>query len=651
MTYSVNFFPKNITVKVKEGTDLLEAAYQAGIEIESICGGEGTCGKCKVVVEGEVESPPTGKISEEEREKGYRLACQTLVRGDVNVLVPIEAQVADHKILTSAYLAELEEITPLVNSTYLSLPEPTLEDNVGDLDRVVRGLGFEDGEVTAPLDLLKKMPSTLRGNDWEVTAFLEEYEGEKKLINLCGGDHTSREYGIAVDIGTTTVVLSLTDLQTGEVIAQASDYNKQILCGEDVLTRIAYTEEEGVSRPNRLVLDTINFLISQVASEVRDCEEVEGEIGTWEINSMTVAGNTTMIHLFLGLDPRYIRYEPYIPTVNVPPIFRAGELNLHINPQAPVFILPGRAGYVGGDITAGVLATELYKKSELSLLIDVGTNGEVVLGNEDWMVACSCSAGPAFEGGEVRYGMRAMAGAIDSVKISEDFEVEYTTIQQEKPRGICGSGMIDLLADMLVQGIINKKGQIQDVATDRVRERNDTKEFVIAWGHETSLGEDRIAQMDGEGEIVAEESEGIDIVITENDIANVVRTKGAVYAACRVLLNSVDLRFEDLDHIYIAGGFGNYLDLDKAIVLGLLPDIPKDKFTFIGNGSLAGARLALLSERMREDTKEIFKKMTYFELSTTKMFFDEFSSSLFLPHTEISQFPTVGAILDEKENP
>lgn len=632
MALTVTFFPKNATIQVEDGTTIIDAAIEAGIPINSICGGEGTCGRCKVIVEGAVEASETTQIDSNEWDNGYRLACQSKIRSDLVVFVPQEAQIGEHKILTTFHVAELEEIAPMVHTRHLSLPVPTLEDNLGDLERVERSLEIASGDLFCPLEVLRELPGVLRGSDWNVTAFVDE---NLRLVGITGGEY-DREFGLAVDIGTTTVVAALIDLKHGEVISQASDYNKQIVCGEDVLSRIAFCEEWALSRPHNLILDTINVLIDRI---VDDFTSRLGTALSWrEISCMSVAGNTTMIHLFLGLDPRGIRYEPYIPVTNLPPVFRAEDLGIRIMPQAPIYIVPGRASYVGGDIVADVLSSELHKSDRTSLLIDVGTNGEIVLGNREWMVACSCSAGPAFEGGEVAYGMRAMMGAIDSIRISDDFEVEYTTIGGSKPLGICGSGLIDLIAEMFLMGIVDKKGRIQDLPYPRIREGGEGREFVVAWAEETGFGK-------GQEHCPGSEC---DIVITDNDIQNIIRTKAAVYAAASVLLRSVDMDFSELSNIYVAGGFGNYLDIGKAQVIGLLPDLPEDRFVFLGNGALAGARLTLLSSKKRSEAREIHEMMTYFELSTTQAFFDEFSSSLFLPHTDIDNFPEVSKLLERR---
>lgn len=635
MSHTVTFFPKNVSVSVERNATVMEAALKAGIHIESACGGQGVCGKCKVIVEGPVDSPPTKLIDKLRWKDGYRLACQSKILGDLVVFVPQEtvAGVAGkHKILSSFHETTVEDLSPLTVLRSVELPAPSLNDNIADLERLGRELDIQPGDLRASPEIIRKLPAVLRENDWRVTAVIDD---TGTLIDVFGQNEGGGSYGIAVDIGTTTVVVSMVDLETGEVIAQASDYNRQILCGEDVLSRIAFTEEYGVTKPHRLILDTLNDLISRIIEETSGTKPEEKNLWGNKITCAAVAGNTTMIHLFMGVHPKTIRYEPYIPVVNVPPLMRAGDLDLGILPEAPVFIVPGRAGYVGGDIIADVLASEMYLKDEVSLLIDVGTNGEIVLGSREWMVACSCSAGPAFEGGEVAFGMRAMTGAIDSVTIGEDLEVHYTTINNARPKGICGSGLIDLIAEMFVNGILDRKGHIREHPSPRIRKTDEGMEFVVAWAEETAFFE----------ESGGSPSQARDIVITENDIKNVIRTKAAVYAGCSVLLKSMNMAFDQLDKIYVAGGFGNYLDINKARIIGLLPDIPQDRYEFIGNGALAGARLALLSEKKRKDALKIYEMMTYFELSTTQRFFDEFSSSLFLPHTDLNQFPSVEKVL------
>jgi len=632
MSYSVTFFPKNSTVEVEDGVTVLEAATRAGIHINAQCGGEGKCGRCRVIVEGAVEASNTTLIDESDWENGYRLACQSTVRSDLVVFVPQETQVGEHKILTSFRMTEINQIAPLTRTRYLEMPPPTLDDNLGDLERIERALDLFLGGMGCSLEVMRSLSSVLRDADWKVTVTID---GAPNLVSIKPG-RAERNLGLAIDVGTTTVVVSLVDLKNGEVLSQASDYNKQIVCGEDVLSRIAFCEERTLERPNQLVVDTINALICKVE---QDLGKGDGDLTHRDVSCASIAGNTTMIHLLLGLDPRWIRYEPYIPVSNIPATIRADELGIGMLPDSPVYIVPGRASYVGGDIIADVLASDMHKSRKTSMLIDVGTNGEIVLGTGEWMVACSCSAGPAFEGGEVVHGMRAMVGAIDSIRILDDGELEYTVIGDAPPIGICGSGLIDLLAELFVNGILDKKGHIQRVSNPRVRGGEEGMEYVVAWSQETASVDD------GPG---APSRDVGDILITDDDIQNIIRTKAAVYAAASVLLNSVELDFADLSNVFVAGGFGNYLDIGKAQIIGLLPDIPEDRFVFMGNGALAGARLTLLSKDRREDARAIHDRMTYFELSTTQAFFDEFSSSLFLPHTEIERFPSVVSALKKR---
>lgn len=600
--------------------------------MNSVCGGKGTCGKCRVIVGGKVDSDRTPAISDGEWGAGVRLACRSIVVEDVVVTIPEEAQVAAYQILTTHPVTEVTDLSPLCTAHYLELPHPTLEDNIGDLERLGRGLGLRHGELVGSLLSLKSLPLVLRAADWKVTAFIDQTRKPRVLLGTDGGDRTDRNFGIALDIGTTTVVMTLVRLSDGKTVAQASAYNRQIACGEDVLSRIAFAEEGGLERLNVLVLETIDVLISDVCANSAASLGVGQEAEREDMTCVSIAGNTTMIHLLLRLDPRSIRYEPYIPIVNVPPVLRSEEVGIRINPQAPVYCMPGRSGYVGGDITADVIAAGMHKSSDLSLLIDVGTNGEVVLGHKDWMVSCSCSAGPAFEGGEVAAGMRAMEGAIERVRILGADDVAYSTIGGKRPRGICGSGLIDLLAEMFLRDIVDKKGRIMESSSKRARRGEDGMEFVVVPASERAGGSGPLRR---------------DIVVTDNDIANIIRTKGAVYAACSVLLKSLKLDFSDVRQVHVAGGFGNYIDTERAIVIGLLPDVPFDRFNFIGNGALAGARLALLSEGSRAEARSVYESMTYFELSTTQLFFEEFSSALFLPHTDIERFPTVRRLLDE----
>lgn len=612
----VRFLPDDETVEVEKGTDLLDAAIEAGVYVESICGGRGKCGKCKVMVQsGEITEEKTELLDSEEIEKGYHLACLTRAESDVEVLVPEESRVGMHQILISTEVVSVEKLDPPVRKFHFELAKPTLTDNLSDLDRLKRALsdyGIE--EIMGDLPVLGKISDLFRRSNWNMTATVVE-DGEcHELVHLESQDTSARNFATAIDVGTTTVVTELVNLSSGEIAAKKAAYNKQVIHGEDVLTRILHAEEEkdGLQDLRKLIIETINYLLQQM------CEEAK--VDKNEICYAAAAGNTVMTHLLLGLNPAHIRREPYIPTANFFPLIKAKDTGININPEGYVYILPCRSSYVGGDITADVLASSLHKSDKLSLLIDVGTNGEVVLGNRDWMVSCSCSAGPAFEGGEVDYGIRATRGAIEKVTLTPNLDVKFKTIGEIKPKGICGSGLIDLLAEMFTHGVIDRSGRIRDLDTPRVRNGPEGREFVVVWAKDTKIDKD--------------------MVISEVDIRNIIRTKAAVYAAAAVLLKTMSNSFDDVEQVFIAGGFGNYLDVRKSIWLGLLPDMQPEKFKFIGNGSLAGARLTMLSKKSKQEAIDIARKMTYIELSVTPTFFNEFTSAMFLPHTDIEKFPS-----------
>jgi uncharacterized 2Fe-2S/4Fe-4S cluster protein (DUF4445 family) len=639
MSVSVRFYPKGTTVEVEPGSTLLEAAFLAGVEVNSACGGKGTCGRCRMIVSGNFGSKQTDIVLPDDWNMGYRLACMTKVLGDTIAYIPEESRLNEMQILETHFGSKIEDISPLSSAVYLELQPPTLDDSVGDRERIECALRLEAGRLTFPLEVLRDLPGTLRRTGWRVTPVLDRSSAYPSVIEVNEWDTTSRNFGIAADIGTTTVVLSLIDLSTGKVVTQASAYNKQIMCGEDILARIAFAEDGGLDRLQQLVIDTINHLLGQVSDSSDKCKATNTRVCKEEITAMAIGGNTTMVHLFLGLHPRTIRYDPYISVTNVPSPVKAKELGIEIHPEAPVYCVPGRASYVGGDIVADVISSGMRDLEGISLLIDVGTNGEIVLGGKEWMASCSCSAGPAFEGGEVACGMRAMPGAIERIAIDGSFGVTYSTIGDMRPVGVCGSGLIDLIASMFRAGIVDKKGRIQDVGTDRVRKTDTGREFVIAWAKETGQPKLKIPpSMNG---IMSKMPPRKDITVTDDDLANILRTKAAVYAACEVLLKSVDMAFPDLDRVYVAGGFGNYIDVANAITIGLLPDIPRGRFSFIGNASLGGARLALMSQSKREEALEVHRSMTYLELTTNASFFDRFTSASFLPHTDQSQFPSV----------
>ena len=603
MKHRVTFFPGSVTVEVDEGETVLDAAVAAGVHVDASCGGEGTCGKCRVLVEG----PHRGPASTD----GHVLACRTYPEGELSVFVPAGSEARAGKIHGAYANVEPEVQEPLAESIHVAMEAPSLDDNLADLERLRCALGRPSIGIILPA--LRSLPSVLRSSGWNAVATIARAGGTEEIIEV-RHDDDAMDVGAAIDIGTTTVALELIDLRTGKVLAQASDYNRQMVAGEDVLARIAYAEEKGPERLQELIVGTINRLLGKLCSVDGD-RRSDDRFHADDIKALSIGANPTMTLLLLGLDPRHIRYEPYIPVVHEPPVVRAAEIGLMTHPHAPVYCIPGRAAYVGGDVTADVLLSGMHLRDELSLLIDVGTNGEVVLGNHEWMVACSTSAGPAFEGGEVSCGMRAMSGAIDAVTISNG-ELKISTIGSQEPVGICGSGLIDLVAQMFLTGWIDRKGRMVSDGSERFR-NNDGAVSAVVHSGET------------------------DILINEDDITNILRTKAAVYAGCSVLLNSLDLTFNDVSRVYIAGGFGSHIDVGNAQLIGLLPDIPRERFEFIGNGSLGGAGMTLLSASARKAARSIFDSMTYLDLSSSSMFFDQYSSALFLPHTDLDQFPSV----------
>ncbi len=432
-----------------------------------------------------------------------------------------------------------------------------------------------------------------------------------EVIQVEGGDTTKKNYAVAVDVGTCTVVAHLVNLNTAETVDAEATYNSQRIYGEEVTRRIIYAEQSGPDKLKQTVVGDINNLITALI--------LKNDIKLNDVMALVCAGNTTMVHFLLGLDPARIRKEPYIPACTSPPPIRAAEVGIKINPRGLLYCLPSIASWVGADVTAGILATGLYEAEELTMLIDIGTNGEIVIGNKDWMICCSASAGPAFEGSGVTCGMRAAEGAIEKVNITKEREVSYTTIGNTKPRGICGSGLIDLVAELFTSGFIDRSGRLNSYKGKRVRERNGELEFVLISADQSATGED--------------------LVITQPDIDSLIRAKAAIFAAINILIGSLNLEFEDIGKIYLAGGFGNYLDREKALTIGLIPDLSLEKVQFVGNTSIMGAKMALFSREALEVCYEISRKITYYDLITHPNYMDEFMSAKFLPHTDLDKFP------------
>ncbi|HDJ28423.1 MAG TPA: DUF4445 domain-containing protein [Proteobacteria bacterium] len=650
--HQVTFQPDNITVDVyRHGENLLRVAMAAGVHINASCGGNGTCGKCKIIIDkGKVESEHSEKLSDEQWQQGYRLACRTQVIDDLTITIPPESRIdnsalkrktgGQRHILKARDLNTLVQglsINPAVFKCYLELPPPTADDNMSDLGRLMREIkkSYKYDRISTDFHLLQRLSQVLRQADWKVTVTLVYNPKGFKLIDLEPGDTSKDNYSIIIDVGTTTVkgqLLNLeecriahsntTDTDSENLCAEDARYNSQVGFGEDVISRIVHSQKKGgLEALQQAVVADINEIIAHLLESAG--------IRNDQISHLVLAGNTTMTQLLLGIDPKYIREDPYVPTANFFPPVRALEIGINLPDYIHIYTFPLVSSYVGGDIVAGVLGSGIFQRDELTLFIDVGTNGEIVLGNCDWLVCTSCSAGPAFEGGGVKNGMRASQGAIEQVRINpETFEPMVITIGNQKPLGICGSGLIDAAAEFLLTGIIEPNGKFdRTLKTSRVREGDNGWEFVLVSAEQAA--------------------EGIgDIVLTEGDIDNLIRTKGAIYAGCRILLESVGLSFNDLDRVIIAGGFGQFINLERAIFIGLLPELSTDKFMFVGNGALLGARLVSFSREMMKDAQRVSDMMTNIELANNMKFMDEYVAALFLPHTDTNAFPGVMKMLE-----
>lgn len=621
----VTFEPENKEIEMRRESTLLDAAREADVHINASCNGKGSCGKCKLIVEsGDIKSEPTALLSTREKEKHYVLACQTRVFGNVTARIPDEAIERTLKVAgmgeeaTTRLKGLVKDIRPMLVDIPLELEPPTLDDSVSDLDRLNRGLkksGCCIADFTVGINVIRQLSAAMRDKNWKVTASVIRRNGTNHIVAVTPGNGQAASLGLAIDVGTTSIVVYLVDMMDGSILAATSGHNQQAACGDDVINRIVCAEKDGVAKLSRMALATINNLISEALAAVNADKN--------QIKNVVISGNTTMTHLLLKIEPKYIRREPYIPTISEFPVLQAGDIGIKANPVAAVFIMPDPASYVGGDIVSGLLFAGFHRTNLMTLFIDVGTNGEIVLGNREWLMTASCSAGPAFEGGGIRWGMRAEEGAIDKVSIDpETFEPVFSTIGNAQPRGICGSGMIDLISEMMQTGVIGQNGKFKiDSSHPRMKLDGEDLAYILAFANQTPMEED--------------------IVFTEIDIHSLILSKGAVYSGFMVLLKQSGLDFSAIDQVLISGGFGRYLNIDKAVTIGLLPDIDRAKFKYLGNSSIAGAYMALLSDGYRNEVREISQKMTYIDFSSNSQFMDEFTSALFLPHTNMNEFPSV----------
>ncbi|WP_299976682.1 ASKHA domain-containing protein [Desulfobacula sp.] len=636
MTYSVKFLPHNVSIEVDDNENLIRAAMEAGIHINASCGGGGVCGKCRVLIEeGNVDGGVSEHLSREDQEKGYRMACLSEVTCDLVVRIPVESEIDTSRLnvhagsrhtakLMYSNIDELRQdglFIPPVEKIYLELDSATTEDNQADVARIINHLRLKHDEhrLTMGLDLIRKVSDILREGDFKITVTIVRpvrEDGQNEIVNIEPFDTSNRNFAIAVDIGTTTVYGQVLDLQTGGVLSEHGEFNSQISYGEDVISRIVFAEkDDGLEILHQKVVETINKIIEKIIKKAN--------IGRREVTTITLAGNSTMTQLMLKINPTYIRRDPYVPASIMYPPFHASQIDIDLADHTIALIYPGVSSYVGGDIIAGIMASGMYRTSELTLYMDIGTNAEIAIGHKDWMVCTAASAGPAFEGGGVKFGMRATKGAIEDFSINPaTYEPMILTVGNKKAKGICGSGMITLAAKLLETGIIDSRGKFnQSLDTPRIRQTDDIWEYVIVYRENTQI--DR------------------DITITEPDLDNLIRAKGAMYGAVLTLLKEIGLKVNDIEKIILAGGFGSYVDLESAITIGLLPEIEPEKVTYLGNGSLLGCKINSLTNALRRDVANVVNMMTNFELASTSSYMDHYMGALFLPHTELNYFPKV----------
>jgi len=612
-TVDVFIQPFGLRRRAERGQTLYEVFREARIELTSICGGLGLCGKCRVVVTKGKEA--IGKPTEAEQRhlltqelsNEVRLACQVRVQGNIEVYVPMGSMVTRIRLQTEGIETQVEPL-PLVKKFYVELSKPTLQSLEPDLERLIRSLReYNVQPKYMPPEILRILPETLRVADWKVTSTVLD---NKEILDIEGGNTSNACYGLAVDVGTTKIASYLMNLITGENFAVSSMINPQFSHGEDVITRITYAMKGETERQElqRKVVEGINHLIAEGCSKCG--------VAPPNIYDATVVGNTAMHHLLLGINPKYLALSPFVPAVKGPLNLKAKELNLNINPQANVHFLPVIAGFAGSDCVADILALGLLKEEDPCLLLDIGTNTEVVVGNQRRLMACSCASGPAFEGAHIKHGMKASSGAIESVRIDPDtLDVAFRTIDNVEPRGFCGSGIVDTVAELLKVGIIDENGAInREVNSPRIRLSKEGEwEFVVV-----RLGE----------------AGPQDVVVTQGDIREIQLAKGAIRTGVSILMQEMDVKPKQVKHVYIAGAFGTYITPSSAKVIGMIPDTPLNIITSVGNAAGTGARMALVFSKARRICEKISNVVEYVELAAQSDFHSVFMESLSFPHGE-----------------
>ncbi len=614
----VEFFPSGKYTVVDETALISEAARRAGISIYLPCGGKGTCKRCLVkVLEGRVvqyEKPA------EAMAQNVVLACKTAVGVSDCRIELNEYDFSRDDSIDITFDDEIPDTftdsNPLVRACVITVPAPKPDDGFSDLDRVNNEIRNHTGitDISWELSAIRLLPDSLRAENGAISAMLYHNDTIAHVCDIKKTSAVKGNFGIAIDLGTTTVSVAIIDIESKKIMGCATGYNEQISCGEDVISRINYARSaDNLEELRTKAVATINRLIAKILTTSHISEK--------DVYAAVISGNTTMMHLLLGIKPEYLRLDPYTPACMNPGMFRAADIGLSIHPAAQVYFSPAVGSYVGGDITAGILCADFYQRDEIALFIDVGTNGEIVLGNREFLFTCACSAGPAFEGGGISCGMRAMKGAISAIEIDRNTAgARFSVIGGGKPKGICGSGIIELLSELLYKGWMDRMGKlVRDVATDAISVDGRKACFRLVAAQDSAIEKD--------------------IWITEQDIENVLRAKAAVFSAVATLLDYAGLSFIDIAKIYIAGGFGRFLNINHAITIGLFPELPLERYIYLGNASLKGSLMLLSSHSARELQKTIASKMTYINLSSQSGYAENYTAALFFPHTDETLFP------------
>jgi uncharacterized 2Fe-2S/4Fe-4S cluster protein (DUF4445 family) len=640
----VIFQPSGSRGYVEDGGTIVDASRQLGVELESVCGGQATCGKCRVRIEEGffekfgIESGMEHLSPLTEREKnffekhselqGHRLSCVTEIHGDVLIFVPEESRKGKQIVRKAATDREIE-INPAVRKYYVELVPATLEDTLGDWERIGGVLEKEYGLSGLEIDylVLLALQDTVRKGDWKITVSV--WMGKEAIAVEPG--RVEEGYGLAVDVGTTTVAAYLCELSSGKLLATDSMMNPQVTFGEDVMSRITYamTQKKGLGRMNDAIIDGLNRLAGQVAAQAG--------IKRRDIVDWTIVGNTAMHHIFMNINPEHIGKAPFPPALHASMDVKARDMGIKISPGAYVHVLPIEAGFVGADNVGVLIAEEPYNRDDLMLVIDIGTNGELVLGNKEKLISSSCATGPAFEGAHIKFGMRAAPGAIEKVQIDpETKEPRYKVIGKEEwsdelkdmgARGICGSGIIDVVAQMYVAGVILRNGRLNpELDSPRMRQAEDGPEYVLAWADETAIGQD--------------------IVVNQGDIRAVQLAKGAMYAGAKLMMRRLGI--DELDRVILAGAFGSYIDSTQAMIMGLFPDCELEKVYAVGNAAGDGARIALLNVDKRKEANEVARRVEYVELTVEKAFEREFAQAMYFPHMK-DEFPHLDGLIPDSK--